>query len=178
MTFNSAPFLLRGSAAPEDFPDGSSLKRAMRNLAGGVTVITAGLGDRRSGATVTSAYSLSVDPPTMVVSLNLGSSTWAAVRDHGHFCVNILDETHVALANRFAGFGGVKGPARYDGADWTALVTGAPVLVGAVAAVDCEFEEAIERHSHALVLGRVRAVVTGTGRPLVYAAGQFGRFDN
>ena len=32
----------------------------------------------------------------------------------------------------------------------------APLLVGALAAIDCEVEEVIERHSHAIVIGRVR----------------------
>jgi len=42
----------------------------MRRLAGGVSVITAGDGDARTGLTVTSAISLSMDPPTMMVSVN------------------------------------------------------------------------------------------------------------
>ncbi len=53
-------------------------------------------------------------------------------------------------------------------------MTGAPVLLGGLASVDCELEEAIERHSHAIVLGRVRAVTVGEGSSLVYAAGRYG----
>jgi len=156
--------------------DAAALKTAMRTLAGGVSVVTAGIGDARTGATVTSATSLSMDPPTMVVNINLGSSTWPVIRRHGHFAVNILADDQQALADRFAGRGGLRGVERYAGSDWVTLVTGAPVLVGALAAVDCEVEEAIERHSHAIVLGRVRAVTVGAGSSLVYAAGRYGRF--
>ncbi|RWB37917.1 MAG: hypothetical protein EOQ44_32270 [Mesorhizobium sp.] len=46
------------------------LKFAMRHLAGAVSVVTAGIGDERTGATVTTAHSLSVDPEVMVVSIN------------------------------------------------------------------------------------------------------------
>ncbi|MBH0238930.1 flavin reductase family protein [Methylobrevis albus] len=156
--------------------DPAALKIAMRSLAGGVSVITAGSGDDRTGATVTSATSLSVEPPTMIVNINLASSSWPVIRRHGHFCVNIVRHDQQPIADRFAGRGGLKGVARYEGADWTTLITGAPVLIGALAAIDCEVEEAIERHSHAIILGRVRAIAHGSGDPLVYANARYGTF--
>lgn len=156
--------------------DATSLKSAMRTLAGGVSVVTAGTGEDRTGATVTSATSLAMDPPTMIVNINLSSSTWPVIRRHGHFAVNILSDEQQAIADRFAGRGGLKGVERYAGAEWMTLVTGASVLIDALAAIDCEVEEAIERHSHAIVLGRVRAVTVGVGSSLVYAAGRYGRF--
>lgn len=152
------------------------LRHAMRRLPGGVSVVTAGVGADRTGATVTSAQSLSMEPETMVVSINLASSTWAAIRRHGHFCVNVLSADQRDVADRFAGFGGVKGTQRYDGADWHELTTGAAALRGALASIDCEVDEILERHSHALVLGAVRAVFTTEGEGLVYAAGAYGTF--
>ncbi|ESY10705.1 hypothetical protein X750_32085 [Mesorhizobium sp. LNJC394B00] len=55
----------------------------MRHLAGAVSVVTAGIGDERTGATITTAHSLSVEPEVMVVSINLSSSTWAAITGIG-----------------------------------------------------------------------------------------------
>lgn len=166
------------SFAPSGFhtPTGADFKQAMRRLAGGVSVITTGEGEGRTGATVTSAHSFSADPPTMLVSLNLGSSTWEALRRNRTFCVNLLEESQQAVAGRFSGFGGVKGAARYEGSEWTTLVTGAPVLAYALAAVDCEIEDVVERHSHALIFGRVRAIRIGSGAPLLYAEGRYGAF--
>jgi len=154
--------------------DALSVKRALRNLAGGVSVITAGQGDERTGATVTSATGLSMDPPTMIVNINKGSSSWPVIRRFGHFCVNILSDDQQSIADRFAGVGGVKGAARYEGSDWTSLISGAPVLSSALAAIDCEVEEIIERHSHAIILGRALAVVSGAGGALVYHNGGYG----
>lgn len=85
------------------------LKSAMRHLAGAVSVVTAGIGDERTGATVTTAHSLSVEPEVMVVSINLNSSTWAAIRRHRHFCVNVLRADQIAIADRFAGRDDLKG---------------------------------------------------------------------
>lgn len=166
---------LAGSTMAGTHADPTAVKRALRTLAGGVSVITAGRGEDRTGATVTSATGLSMDPPTMIVNINKGSSTWPAIQRHGHFCVNILSDGQQAIANRFAGIGGVKGTARYEGAEWTTLVSGAPVLVNALSAIDCEVEEVIERHSHAIILGRAVAVLNGDGESLVYHNGGYGR---
>ena len=128
---------------------------AMRSLTGGVSVITVGRGREISGMTVTSVSSLSVDPPTLIVSVNRNSSSWPLMQRYRAFGVNILGADQLGVAERFSGKDGVKGAARFDGADWVVGSTGAPLLVDALAAIDCEVEEIIERHSHAIVIGRV-----------------------
>ena len=151
------------------------LKFAMRHLAGAVSVVTAGIGEERTGATVTTAHSLSVEPEVMVVSINLSSSTWTAISRHRHFCVNVLRADQIAIADCFAGRGGLKGQARYEGARWSSHATGALALEDALAAVDCAVEDTIIRHSHALILGSVRHVVIGgPGPALIYHHGAYG----
>lgn len=154
-----------------------NLKEALRTLGGGVSIVSAGEGDFRSGATVTSATALSVDPPRMLVSLNRASSTWPVVERFRHFAVNIVGSSHESLANRFAGIGGIKGAERYHGAEWTTLASGAPVLEDAVAALDCEVEEAIERHSHVIIIGKVLAIRLGSGNSLLYQNGKYHSVD-
>jgi len=161
---------------PRLIADPAVLKAAMRTVSGAVSVISAGVGADRTGATVTSATALSVDPPTMIVNINRASSTFPVIRHHGHFCVNILSDAHRPVADRFAGIGGVKGEARYAGADWVTGRSGAPMLVGALAAIDCEVEEIIERHSHGIILGRVLDIAVGEGGSLVYRNGRYGGF--
>ena len=120
--------------------DADALKRAMRSLPAAVSVVTAGIGDDRTGATVTSVASFSMAPPTMMVSLNRSSSTWQAVQRYGHFCINVLRDDQQAVAERFAGRGGLRGAHRYAQDAWAPLATGALALEGAVAAIDCELE--------------------------------------
>ncbi|MDR3387489.1 MAG: flavin reductase family protein [Rudaea sp.] len=45
-------------------------------------------------------------------------------------------------------------------AQWTTRASGVPLLVGALSAIDCEAEDIVERHSHALVIGRVLDIQT------------------
>jgi len=155
----------------------ADVKAAMRTLGGGVSVITAGKGSERTGATVTSATALSMDPPTMIVNINRTSSTWPVIQRYQHFCVNILAPDQKIIADRFAGVGGIKGAERYEGAEWTTLQSGAPVLLGALASIECEVDEVIERYSHSIILGRIVGVVSQQGNSLVYCNGQYGSFQ-
>jgi flavin reductase (DIM6/NTAB) family NADH-FMN oxidoreductase RutF len=140
--------------APETSTD--DFRGAMRHLVGAVSVITAGRGNDITGMTVTSVSSLSLEPPTLIVSINRVSSTWPVLRRFGVFGVNVLTSDQIDVAERFSGKNGLKGRERFAGGKWIARGPGAPLLVGAAAAIDCEVEDVIERHSHAIVIGRVR----------------------
>ena len=151
---------------------------AMRQLAGGVSVITVGQGEDTSGMTVTSVASLAVDPPSLVVSINRASSSWPLLERYRCFGVNILQADQIAIAERFDGRNGLKGADRFTGAQWLQLASGVPLLKGALAAIDCEVEDIVERHSHALVIGRVLdLVLSQPGAALAYWQGQYVALD-
>jgi flavin reductase (DIM6/NTAB) family NADH-FMN oxidoreductase RutF len=156
----------------------SDFRNAMRQLTGGVSVITAGRGRDISGMTVTSVSSLSVDPPALIVSVNRESSSWPLVKRYGFFGVNILTSDQIDIAERFTGKGGLKGADRFAGARWTTRASGVPLLVGALAAIDCEVEDIVERHSHAIVIGRVLDVaVSARTAALAYWQGRYVAID-
>lgn len=164
---------LAADIAAADFRD------AMRSLAGGVSIITVGQGQDITGMTVTSVCSLSVEPPTLMVSVNRSSSSWPLLRRYGSFGVNIPGADQLDIAERFSGKGGMKGAARFNGATWTRGATGVPLLEGALAAIACSVEEIIERHSHAIVIGRVREIVSCAGKgALAYWDGQYSTIGN
>jgi flavin reductase (DIM6/NTAB) family NADH-FMN oxidoreductase RutF len=156
----------------------ADFRGAMRHLTGGVSVITAGRGKDITGMTVTSVSSFSVDPPTLIVSINRDASSFPLIRRHGAFGVNILAADQLDIAERFAGKGGLKGADRFAGARWVTAVSGVPLLVGALSAVDCEVEEIFERHSHGIIIGRVRDVRNSTrNAALAYWHGQYVAVD-
>ena len=64
---------------------------------------------------------------------------------------------------------GHDGPGRYEGANWRTLATGAPILADALVAFDCEIDQTIAKHSHEIVIGRIRATLAPQGdSPLIY----------
>ncbi|MCJ9705983.1 MULTISPECIES: flavin reductase family protein [unclassified Bradyrhizobium] len=156
----------------------ADFRGAMRHLTGGVSVITAGRGKDITGMTVTSVTSLSVEPPTLLVSINRDASSFPLIRRHGAFGVNILNADQLDVAERFSGKGGLKGADRFAGARWVTAVSGVPLLAGALSAFDCEVEEIVERHSHGIVIGRVRDIKSLTRTAaLAYWHGQYVAVD-
>jgi flavin reductase (DIM6/NTAB) family NADH-FMN oxidoreductase RutF len=82
------------------------------------------------------------------------------------------------IAERFTGKTGLKGADRFIGADWITGASGVPLLVGALAALDCEVEDIVERHSHAIVIGRVRNMkLSSRTAALAYWQGQYVAID-
>ena len=153
-------------------------RAAMRRLTGGVSVITAGRGAEISGMTVSSVSSLSADPPTLIVSVNRSASALALMKSYGFFGVSILTSDQLHIAERFAGKDGLKGADRFATSRWITGISGVPLLADALAAVDCKVEETIERHSHAIVIGRVLDVRVSTRlAALGYWNGQYVAID-
>ena len=145
----------------------------MRRLAGGVIIITAGRGDDITGMTVTSLTSLSATPPRLLVSINRQASSFALIERHRLFGVNILGSDQQALAERFSN-GRLKGKQRFEGAVWTAGASGVPLLTMSLASVECRVEEIIERHSHAIIVGRLLGMkLSHRLSGLVYWNGQY-----
>lgn len=156
----------------------SDFRNAMRQLTGGVSVITAGKGRDISGMTVASVSSLSVEPASLIVSLNRESSSWPLVKRYGFFGVNILTSDQIDIAERFTGKGGLKGADRFAGAQWMTRASGVPLLADALASIDCEVEDIVERHSHAIVIGRVLDVAVSTRTAaLAYWQGRYVAID-
>lgn len=167
------PLVMDPAVSPSDF------RGAMRHLAGGVSVITAGRGRDITGMTVTSVTSLSVDPPSVIVSINRDASSFPLIQRLGAFGVNVLNADQLDIAERFAGKGGLKGADRFAGSDWSLSGSGVPLLVEALVALDCEVEEIVERHSHGIVIGRVREIRSvARNAALAYWHGQYVAIDH
>jgi flavin reductase (DIM6/NTAB) family NADH-FMN oxidoreductase RutF len=143
--------------------DDETYGQGMRQLAGGVCVVTVGRGGAREGLTVTSVVSLSADPPTLLFCIQRSSSGYGAVASCDAFAVNVLAADQREFADRFSGPGGLRGADRDNGGEWLELPSGLCGLSGAAAIFDCEVDERLERATHAMVIGRVRHVLVGDG---------------
>ncbi len=156
--------------------DADAFRSAMRQLASGISIVTAGKDNEWSGITATSVGSLSLDPPTLLVCINRSSSLAPFLQRYWHFSVNFLSADQHEIADRFAGRGGIQGQDRFREGHWGKIVSGSPVLLDALVSIDCKLEEIIERHSHLIVLGRPLAIHINNGPDaLLYWRGDFAR---
>jgi flavin reductase (DIM6/NTAB) family NADH-FMN oxidoreductase RutF len=155
-------------------PSAKAFRDAMGAFVGNVSVLTVGVGEAASGLVITSTITLSADPPLLLACVNRTSSSHPLLLEHRCFGWSSLGAAHTAVAERFSGFGGIKGAARYAGAEWETAVTGARLLKGAPAAFDCTVEEMIDRASHTILIGRVQAIRTTAGAgALIYWQGGY-----
>ena len=143
--------------------DVDTFRAAMRHLASGVCLVTHSIGGASTGMTATAVASLSLDPPTLIVCLNRAASTYAGLAPGVAFGVSVLGADHRELAERFAGRAGAEGAERFREGRWLIPSSGAPLLWDALAAFECVVEDVIERHTHAIVIGRVRRAAAGAG---------------
>src|SRR5258707_7578364 len=82
---------------PRDF------RNALGTYATGVTIITvAGADGKPYGITCNSFASVSLNPPLVLWSLVIFSTSMSAFQNASHFAVNVLGASQQALANKFA----------------------------------------------------------------------------
>lgn len=134
--------------------DAMRFKQGMRRLASGVSLITTTDGHGRHGFIATSVSSVCAEPiPALSVCVNRAVSSYQVLADAGIFCVNLLQESDVELARRFSS--SADRHLRFEGRQWGALRTGAPVLSTALAAFDCKVVFAHSVHTHTIFVGHV-----------------------
>lgn len=143
-------------------PDSENFRNVLGRLPTGVVVVTGGDPEHPSGLVFGSFMSVSLEPPLVVVSPAKTSKSWPAIEAGGVFCANVLADGQEQLARRFAKSGGDK----FAGVEWSpAPATGAPLLEGVAAWIDCRVYERFDAGDHLLVLGEVLelSVHRGTG---------------
>jgi flavin reductase (DIM6/NTAB) family NADH-FMN oxidoreductase RutF len=157
---------------------GDEFKQAMRHLAGGVSIIATEHEGSPAGLAATAVCSVSADPPTILICINAAAGAHDAIRSSGRFSVNLLASDQDSIARRFSGETGIKGQERFSTGQWTALVTGAPVLESAVASLDCQVSNIATMATHTVFFGTVVAAASRVAaRPLIYAHGTYGTFS-
>lgn len=152
-------------------PHSDNFRTVLGRLPTGVVVVTGGDPERPSGLVVGSFMSVSLIPPLVAVSPAKASTSWPAIEAGGHFCANILAEGQESLARQFEASGGDK----FAGLTWSpAPATGAPLLDGVSAWIDCRIYERYEAGDHWLVLGEVLELsILREDGALVFHSGAF-----
>jgi len=141
----------------------------------GVVIATGQLDGVPAGFAAQSFTSLSLDPPLVALCPGKSSSSWPKLREAGHFCINVLGADQQAICRQFAESGADK----FAGIDWRPGISGAPILAGVLAYIDCRLEHEHDGGDHTLAIGRVLdlAVLTPEPRPLLFFRGGYGTFE-
>ncbi|MFV0129206.1 flavin reductase family protein [Streptomyces sp. HMX112] len=156
----------------------------MSRLASGVVLVTAhepplsaeGPRGEDVGMTATAFMSVSLDPPMVMVGLRAGSRMDDLLAEQPVWGVSVLSESQRHIAGRFAMKGRISDRLLFEDIPRTrGEVSGAPLVGGALAVLECRTEQRVEAGDHTLVIGRVLTVglPSGEGDPLMYFRGRY-----
>ncbi len=147
-------------------------RETMGQFCTGVVVVAGVDESGMTGFSAQSFVSLSLDPPLIAVCPAKSSTSWPRIRDAGGFCINVLAEGQRSVSETFAQSGQVAD------IGWRTGVSGAPILDGVLAYVDCALAAEHDAGDHTIAVGRVLDIdiLDVSGRPLLFFRGGYGGF--
>jgi flavin reductase (DIM6/NTAB) family NADH-FMN oxidoreductase RutF len=116
------------------------------------------------GLTVSSFTSVSISPPLILICIDNDCPFLSHFRLSAHFAVNVLSESQREISVVFA----EKPEGRFVGLDLITGRTGAPLLRGCLATIECRAASIWEAGDHAVFLGEVEHAESREGSPLLY----------
>jgi flavin reductase (DIM6/NTAB) family NADH-FMN oxidoreductase RutF len=148
---------------------------ALRQLAAGVCLLTVQDDIDDVGTTVTSVLSASAAPPLVAVALAADGYPAEVLEAVGSCALSLLAVEHAIVASRFSSAGRPSARHLLASVPWSrAPGSGAVVLDGALAGLDCTVASLVPAGDHVLALLQVEAVpVLGDGEPLLRLRGRW-----
>ncbi len=148
------------------------LKKVLARRVTGVSIVTARDGERVHGMTVSAFSEVSLNPPLVLVCAEKSSHTHPLIAAGKVFALNLLARDQEELSDKFASkefeF------TRFDGLEYETGTTGAPLIPGAIAQLDCRVVAAHDAGDHVIYVGEVHEVRQREGEPLLYYRGAYG----
>lgn len=145
-------------------------RRVMGHFATGVTVVASRGTDREPvGLTVNAFTSVSLEPPLVLVCVHRNAGAHDPLLDAGHFGVSFLGAHQEDLAMRFSR-SDVEG--RFRGVEIVDGPLGSPLILGALAWVECAVRGSYPGGDHSIIVGEVVDGGAGEGDPLLFFRGR------
>jgi len=141
------------SGPPTASTDGRTFRDLMARWATGVAVVTAHEEGHDAGLTVNALLSVSVAPPSLLISLTLDADTTPVVQRSGAFAINFLAADQRALSERFSR--AVPPEEKFRDLHVHRGSTGAALLDGTLGAAECRVVAWTPRYDHVLIVGEV-----------------------
>jgi flavin reductase (DIM6/NTAB) family NADH-FMN oxidoreductase RutF len=142
-------------------------RQVMGRFTSGITIVTTNYHNVIAGLTVSSFTSLSLDPPLILICVDLASNTLETLRESKIFAVNILTSQQVELSRCFA----TPSQDRFEHfchASYHTAATGAPILDDTLAFIDTRLVAEYPGGDHVIFVGQIEAI--GTAGQVTFAS--------
>jgi flavin reductase len=151
----------------------AEFRRVLSHLPTAVTVVSAAETDGSArGLTASAVASVSLEPPLVLVCVDRVADTHHCIERTGAFAVSVLRAGDEAVARWFAD---AEADAKFEAVAYRTEVTGAPVLEGSLAWIDCRVWATYDGGDHTIFVGEVMAGDGGSGTPLIHFRGDYAR---
>lgn len=167
MTATLEPDAAVAEAVEQAVADATQFRTSVALFATGIAVVTMNDGEGGvHGITVNSFTSISLDPPTVMISLKPGRAH-QLISEGGVYGVSVLSEGQQGHSRYFTG--------KRDSELIPEFVTGdrVPTLAGSLARFECEVVNTVPVNDHTLFLARVVRCESQTGSPLMFFASAY-----
>ena len=154
-------------------PDKDEFRQVMGRFATGVTIVTSRLGEELHGMTANAVTSVSLEPPLVLICIDKSADSHDIIESSGIFALSILGLEQEGLSNDFAVKEGAAAH-RLGGVPHHTRATGAPIIDGSLAYLDCRVVESYTGGDHTVFIGEV----VDAGRlndqgPLIFYQGSY-----
>lgn len=131
-------------------------RRVLWSLPYGLYVVGSRAGPRRNGMTINWVTQVSFEPKLVGIGVEHGALTHELISEGGVFALCTVAREDRAIVRKFTKPVDVDLDAMtLNGFPFREGVTGAPILVGAPAYLDCEVRQAVEVGHHTFFIGEV-----------------------
>ena len=153
-------------------------RRVVGRFATGVTVVTTAVDGEQYAMTCNSFTSVSLEPVLVLFCAEKIARFHDAVLSTGQWAVSVLAQGQERISTQFAVRGRPIGDQFVEVPHTRGPITGAAVLDGAVAALECRTVSTVDAGDHVVVVGEVLglSVPDPAGEPLLYYEGRYRSF--
>ena len=142
----------------------------LRTTKQNVFILAAKKGEEKHAMTVSSVFSVSLEPMSMMVSVNQQAGIHDVLEVNDKFSLNLLASNQIEIAEICSG--SEEGQVRFEHDDWETEEI--PYLKNAQSNLFCSCKKIIPLYSHSLVIGEVDKIFhSGNMNPLIYQDGKY-----
>jgi flavin reductase (DIM6/NTAB) family NADH-FMN oxidoreductase RutF len=141
----------------------------MQTISTGVYVIGVSDGRRTNAFTASSVVPVSFKPVMVAIAVGNDHASRPVLHNGRAFTINVLKRDQIDLASHFGTVSG-RTSNKLSAVRWRPGLSGAPILLDALAYVECELASLVSAGDHELALGRVidGSVLAQGEPPLLY----------
>ena len=137
-------------------------RNAMSSFHTGVTLITTTDNNEAHGMTANSFASVSLNPPTVLICVDISNDTYVLINKTQQFGVNILSHSHVDIAKTYSEKDSNKKLETMD--DFSFSGSGLPVVKKSIAFFGCKVIGQHKYADHVIFIGKVEEILASEGK--------------